>query len=438
MIMAREFKLPDLGEGVHEGQVVRLLVSEGEQVLEDQPLMEVETDKAAVEIPSPYTGSVTAVHVKENQIVNVGEVMFTFDGGAAGGAGTHEVKAAKESAKPQAAAVVASQQSPSATMRANGGIKPASPAVRKKARELGVDLSAIDGSGPSGRVTMRDVIDAAGGGGATTLQPVAPPQRSAKPQAAARQKSRPSAVGTLPDGSDEDDGHGPVRRVPITMARRTIAQNMVQSVSTMPHVTDNDDADITELDALRRGYVFEDNPNRKLRVLPFAIRAVARALQRQPIFNSMFDAEAGEIIYRRYVNIAIGVHTERGLIAPVIRGVEQKSVLDIADALDRLAEQARTAGFTVADTRGGTFTISNAGAMGGSRYSTPIISPGQSAVLALGRSRAQPWVVGGDIVPRVIQPLSLSFDHRHIDGADEIAFMRHIIADLENPARVML
>ncbi len=440
--MTRQFKLPDLGEGVHEGQIIRVLVSEGQQVLEDQPLIEVETDKAAVEIPSPYTGTLLNVHVKEQQIVNVGDVMFTFDGGATGATGSGEK--AKTARGESARAAAPRSATTSVTMPSNGGIKPASPAVRKKARELVVDINTVIGSGPSGRVTMRDVTDAASGGGAVGgavtasdagVDRLVAPSRGDFPS---QSVVRPMAVTALSGGTDDSDAHGATRRVPISMARRTIGRNMVQSITTVPHVTDSDDADITELDALRRGYVYENDPNRKLRVLPFAIRAVARALQRFPIFNAVFDADAGEIVYRRYVSIAIGVHTQRGLVAPVIRNSDQLGVLDIAEALDGMAEQARSAGFSVADTRGGTFTISNAGAMGGSRYSTPIVSPGQSAVLALGRGRKQPWVIGDSIVPRLIQPLSLSFDHRIIDGADEVAFMQFIIADLENPARVML
>jgi pyruvate dehydrogenase E2 component (dihydrolipoamide acetyltransferase) len=213
---------------------------------------------------------------------------------------------------------------------------------------------------------------------------------------------------------------------------------MAQSLSTIAHVTDNDDADVTELDRLRRGYPAPENGNRKITMLAFIVRAVARALTMHPAFNAVFDGENDQIIYRRYINISIAVHTARGLITPVIRNTDQLSIIEIAEALGQVAEKARGASFAVNDTRGGTYTISNPGALGGSRYSTPIIPPGQCAVLALGRTRQMPWVVDGAIQPRLIMPLSHSFDHRIADGGDEIAFMQQVIGSLESPARLLL
>ncbi|MCH8005891.1 MAG: 2-oxo acid dehydrogenase subunit E2 [Planctomycetes bacterium] len=397
--MPTDFRLPDLGEGVTEGQVVRLLVAEGDQVTEDQPLLEVETDKVSVEIPSPHTGVVAKLHVVEKQVINVGAVMVTF-------AEDFSTPAAAVEPKPKAAATA-----PAAARSADGpadtGVtvartvagrtKPASPAVRKLARQLGADLQTIEGSGPGGRVLRQDVERAA-----------AAPSPQAVP-----------------------DQWGPTRREPMTRARRTIAQVMARSASTIPHVTDTDDADVTDLDRLRREY-----HGRKLTILTFVVRATAMALQEHPLFNARFDAETGDIIYHEYISIAIGVHTERGLIAPVIRNVDTLTIPQIADELEALAEKARRATLAVNDTRGGTFTISNAGAMGGSRYSTPIINHPQSAVLSLGRTRLQPWVVKGKIVPRSILPLSLSFDHRLIDGANEVVFMQAIIGLLQDPAEL--
>ncbi|MHC4142297.1 MAG: dihydrolipoamide acetyltransferase family protein, partial [Planctomycetota bacterium] len=293
--------------------------------------------------------------------------------------------------------------------------KPASPAVRKLARKLGVDLESIDGSGPAGRVTRADVEQAAA---APPLSPTPAP---------------------IP-GTADTDTWGPIRREKVSRARRTIAEAMARSKAAIPHVTDTDDADITDLDRLRKGYESPERPDRKLTVLPFVIRAVALALSRHPIFNASYnaDADTGEIIYHDYIGIAIGVHTERGLVAPVLRDPNQMTIPGIADELSKLAEKARAGSFEVNDTRGGTFTISNAGAMGGSRYSTPIINHPQAAVLALGRSRHQPWVVEGAVAPRLILPLSVSFDHRIIDGAHAIAFMREIVNLLQNPASLML
>ncbi|MHC4217967.1 MAG: dihydrolipoamide acetyltransferase family protein [Planctomycetota bacterium] len=411
--MSSEFRLPDLGEGVTEGQIVRLLVAEGDHVREDQPLMEVETDKAAVEIPSPHTGVVTRVHVTEQQVVNVGDVMITFGG--------PEAETTAVEVKPAARASAGSAPTSTAVVHHRPDhVKPASPAVRKLARKLGVDLESINGSGPGGRVTRQDVEEAA-------ATPASPP-----PSAPTTPAPAPTA------GTAGTDPWGPVRREAISRARRTIADAMSRSRAAIPHVTDTDDADITDLDHLRRGYGCPEKPDRTLTVLSFVIRAVAMALQRHPIFNASFDDDAGEIVYHDYIGIAVGVHTERGLVAPVLRDVAAKSIPQIADELAELAEKARGASFSVNDTRGGTFTISNAGAMGGSRYSTPIINHPQAAVLALGRSRRRPWVMDGEIAPRLILPLSVSFDHRIIDGAHAITFMREIVELLQNPANLML
>lgn len=443
--MAREFKLPDLGEGVHEGQIVRLCAKEGDEIKEDQPLMEVETDKAAVEIPCPFTGVIEKWHVEEKQTVNVGDVMVTFGGGDAKKDSSAATKG--ERAKPRAAEAGSNSGGGSATMTKStaGRRTAASPAVRKLAREKNIDLETIEGSGPGGRITRADVEAAAQGGGGAATASAAPAQTRQASRAMPRAASVPAAPpmtpsGELPDGKDETDQYGEIRRVEITQARKTIAKVMAQSWETIPHVTDSDDADVTELDRLRKQYneqeLAEDQP--KLTLLAFLVRAVAKALRLYPTFNASFDTEKQEIIYRKYINIAVGVHTERGLIAPVIRDTDQLAVPQIAQKLAEISEKARTATFAVNDTRGGTYTISNPGAVGGSRYSTPIITPPQVAVIATGRSRWMPWVVDGEIVPRFIMPLSHSFDHRIIDGGDEVMFMRQVRGDLEYPGRLLL
>ncbi|MCZ6446179.1 MAG: dihydrolipoamide acetyltransferase family protein [Planctomycetota bacterium] len=408
--MPTDFRLPDLGEGVHEGQIVRLLVAQGDHVKEDQPLLEVETDKASVEIPSPYTGVVAKVHVAEQQVVNVGDVMISFDSGA-----TETAPAGKPLAASRPRATTPPRDV-ALSRPLSAKTKPASPAVRKLARQLGVDLAVIEGSGPASRVTREDVERAA----ASTPSPF-PRER----------------VGVRVEGLPSSDRWGPTRREPVTRARRTIAEMMVRSKSAIPHVTDTDDADITDLDQLRHKYRDPDKTERKLTILPFAVKATALALQKFPIFNAGLDEQANEIVYHEHIGIAIGVHTDRGLIAPVLRNVDQLTVGQIADELAALTDRARNGTFAVNDTRGGTFTISNAGAMGGSRYSTPIINYPQSAILALGRSRWQPSVVEQQVVPRLILPLSLSFDHRLIDGAQSIAFMQEIIGSLESPAQLL-
>ncbi len=440
--MSQDFRLPDLGEGVHEGQIVRVFVKEGDYITEDQPLLEVETDKAAVEIPSPFTGTVSVVHVQEHQLVHVGDTMVSFT--AVEGARPVEEKKREASrgapgttGAAGGASAVAAAPPPTVPHR----ITPASPAVRRLARELGIELSAIAGSGPAGRVTRQDVETAADRAAAPvpSRSSAAAPAPAARPRVGqGRRSATPPPAALIPPGTDDRDQYGAIRRQPLTQARKTIARVMSTSWSTIPHVTDSHDADVTDLDRLRRGYRWAEQPERKLTLLPFVIRGVVRALANFPQFNASFDEAAEQIIFRRYVNVGIGVHTERGLVAPVLRDADRLSVIQIADQLELIAEKAHTASFAVDDTRGGTYTISNPGAIGTTRYSTPLITPPQVAVLALGRAQWQPRVVDGQIVPRLVLPLSHSFDHRIIDGGDEIAFMNHLVQDLEHPAQLLL
>ena len=441
-VMAVEFKLPDLGEGVHEGQVVKLHVRAGETIQEDAPLMEVETDKAAVEIPSPVTGTVTCCHVDEQQLVHVGDVMYTFETGTPA--------EASATPAPAAPAAPASPAVPTSTpARRSGRRTPASPSVRRLARERGLDLSTIHGSGPGGRVTRSDV-EAASTGGAAPVAPAAPisaPAAAPAPAPAPVVDATPVAplAPRVPtgsplaiDGVEDSDDYGPIVRQPLSQARKTISNVMSTAWMTIPHVTDCNDADISELERMRKEFNDPDHPDRRLTVLAFVVRAVCRALDAVPILNATLDEQTGDVIYRRYVNIGIGVETERGLVAPVIRDADRMTVGQIADALEIIASNARSASFGVNDTRGGTYTISNAGAMGPTRYSTPIIQPGQVGCLALGRARKMPWVVDDEIVPRLILPLSHSMDHRLVDGGREIPFIGHLIEDLQNPMRFMV
>jgi pyruvate dehydrogenase E2 component (dihydrolipoamide acetyltransferase) len=483
---SRDFKLPDLGEGVHEGQIIKVMIKPGDAIREDQPLMEVETDKAAVVIPSPFAGVVEKIHVRDGQMVHVGDVMVTFGDSKelasqsiAGEAGSATSVTRAETAR--AAKTHAAFSKPQAAVETHR--KAASPAVRKLARSMGIDIESIKGSGPGGRVERQD-IEAAGNARTTAAlvarmashQPSAtpstkaapapsaprphvtpvPPNRAATPSApappviAARVAYPAVPESTIiepplaPGGEDASDAYGPVRKSPLTMARKTIAAVVAQSWSTIPHATDFDDADVTELDKIRRGYTSLDDPSsgRTLTMLAFVVRAVVRALQRFPEFNASIDIENNQVIYKRYFNIAIGVHTERGLVPLVMRDADRKSIPQISDELAVMGEKARTASFAVNDTRGGTYTISNAGAMGGSRYSTPIITPPQVAVLAIGRTRWMPWVTEQEnqrgIAPRLIMPLSHSIDHRLLDGGQEVQFMQHVIGDLQNPARLLL
>lgn len=467
--MAKDFKLPDLGEGVHEGQVLRVMVKPGDFVREDQPLMEVETDKAAVVIPCPFSGVVEKVHVRDGQMVHVGEVMVTISESNQAPRGGPATSVAHEPTR-QAAPALSHQRARSGSI-ATLTRKPASPAVRKLARTMGIDIETISGSGPGGRVQRADVEMAAtrhplplkGEGlevsGEThrpsaTERPTITPAlslsgRGSQPAAAQPVAARvaypavPESLVVEPPGEAASDSYGLVKIAPLSQARKTIATVMAQSWSAIPHVTDVDEADLTELEKIRKGYAPPDQPHRGITLLAFVIRAVVRALQKFPEFNASIDVDKNQIIYKRYINIAVGVHTERGLVPMVLRDTDRMSIPQISDELRVLGEKARTATFAVGDTRGGTYTISNAGAMGGSRFSTPIITPPQVAVLAIGRTKWMPWVVEHEngtrgLAPRYIMPLSHSIDHRLLDGGQEVQFMQHIIADLQNPARLLL
>ena len=395
-----EFKLPDLGEGVHEGQIIAVHVQEGQTIHEDELLLEVETDKAAVEIPSPCSGTVTTVHVKDKQLVHVGDVMVTFD-----------------------ANVETSEQSTEVTPTQSSSKVRSSPSVRKRARSIGIDISTVTGTGSGGRITLQDVNYA-----------------NSHPVVDAIAVTTPVAQPTLKleteiDGIQEQTEFGIVIRQPMSQARKSISKAMCHAWETIPHVTDCNDADISEIDALRKNFKDPDQPNLKLTLLPFVLKAICRSLKKYPILNAAICQESGDVLFRQFVNIAIGVDSERGLIAPVIRDVDRMSIGEISSHLDQITANARSASFTIADTKGATYTVSNAGAVGRTRYSTPIIQKNTVACLALGRAQLMPWVVDNLVVPRLILPLSHSIDHRLIDGGREIPYIEHLINDLEHPMR---
>ncbi len=434
--MLTEFTLPDLGEGITEAQVVRLLVKEGDTINEDQYLMEVETDKAAVEIPSPVSGVAKSIHVQEGQVVNVGAVIVTFDDGDGrvavpskpNAASTAETPApAKEApAKPSKEAPAAAAPGPAtatpAVPPARATKVPAAPAVRKLARELGVDVESITGTGPGGRIAKEDVERQAQrgvGAAAAPRRPVPPPSVSA------------------PTGIADADKWGPIRREPLNQIRKTIATQMSRSAFTVPHVTHADEADITELDRMRRNLNEGAGGEPRLTVMSFVIRATCSALRKYPIFNASFDEEGGQIIYKEYINMGIAVDTERGLIVPVIREADTLGFRAIAAELRSIADRIRASQFSVEDLRGGSFTITNVGALGGV-FSTPLVNYPEVAILALGRSRQAPVVRNGEVKAGLILPLQVSFDHRAADGANAARFTREIVTYLETPAKFLL
>ncbi len=423
--MTREFRLPDLGEGLHEAEIVKVLVREGDEVQEDAPLLEVETDKAQVEIPSPVSGRVEKVHVTPGQVVRVGQVLVTFgDGGRPPASGAEP---AAEAGRDRAAAAVRRDVA--------AGPVPATPATRRLARELGVDLRVVTGTGPGGRVTDEDVRRAAD---ARRVAPAtgAPPAPGEARPAGAERRPLPTVVEAppLPDFAQ----WGPVERRPLSHLRRTIAERMTVSASVIPHVTHFDEADITELQALiARNLAAAQAQGVTLTLTAFLLKAAALALRDHPQFNASLDAAGGELIVKRYYHLGVAVATERGLVVPVIRDVDRKPLLALQRELGALAERVRAGRATLEDLRGGTFTVTNIGALGGTG-AIPIINYPEVAILGAARAREVPVVRDGAVVPRLILPLTLTFDHRVADGADGARFARDIVRRLERPDTLLL
>jgi pyruvate dehydrogenase E2 component (dihydrolipoamide acetyltransferase) len=440
--MATEFKLPDLGENIASGDVVTVFVSPGDVVKPGQALLEVETDKAVIEVPCPPGGRIASVLVKKGDTVKVGQALVTLEpAGAAASAPAAPAKQAAASAAasapaPAAVAAPAKKAEPAPAPRpspvavaappqpvelepepvaAAAAVEPAGPAVRRLARELGVDLARVRGTGPGGRIVREDVVAAV---------------RQASAQGPSVRRSDSTAT--------ERDDWGPIRREQMSRMRKTIAANMVRSVQTIPHLTNFDDADVTELEHLRKASAAEyAKSNLKLTALAFVIKAVSLSLRQHPTVNASIDPEKGEIIYKDYVNVGLAVDTPRGLVVPVLRDCDQLSIPQIAQAIADTAEKAKNSQYGIEDLRGGTFTISNLGAVGGA-YSTPIINWPEVAILLLGRSRKMPVIHEDKIESRLMMPLSLSYDHRIIDGAMAARFLNEVIGYLESPGRLLL
>jgi len=446
--MARDFRLPDLGEGLTEAEIVKVLVREGEVIAEDAPLLEVETDKATVEIPSPMSGRVEKIHVEPNQTVKVGQVLVTFaDAGAQAGTGTPSGKQAADTLDPTRTLAPeprttvqdgrARQAAPPEPARAPArpGPVPATPATRRRARELGVDLQAVRATGPGGRVTDDDVL-AASGRVVRTPTTAAPPTARAEPTAPAA-PGKPLATHVTEPPLPNFEQWGTIERQPLSHLRRTIAERMTLSATVIPHVTHFDRADITELDAIiQRSLETAKARGATLTLTAFLLKAAALALGEHPTFNASLDAAAGQLIVKRYVHLGVAVATERGLIVPVLRDVDEKPVLDVARELGALAQRVRDGKATLDDLRGGTFTITNIGALGGTG-AVPIINYPEVAILGVARARQEPVVREGRIEPRLLLPLSLTFDHRVADGADGARFASAIVRRLERPERLL-
>jgi len=433
---ATEFRLPELGENINQGDLVRLMISPGASVSEGQPVMEIETDKAVVEVPSSVSGTVKDVLVSGGQTLKVGQVVFTLVNGAVSqhksvshnqetrlafqAAIQAEGKKEEEALPPDQPkpAPVATFSMPLDLDRAAGvehrGPVPAAPHVRRLARELGVDIHNMTGSGPGGRISEDDVkaytkslvLTGAGGAIPTHLKQPA-----------------------LPDFSR----WGKIERVSMRGVRRKTAEHMWEAWSSIPHVTQNDKADITELEQLRARFGPKAaEAGGKLTVTAIALKVCASALKIFPQFNASIDMEKEEIIYKQFINVGVAVDTDRGLLVPVIRDVDKKNIVELAAELTGLSKKARDKKLVPSDMEGGTFTITNLGGIGGTGFS-PIVNYPEVAILGLSRSSMEPVWLNGNFEPRQVIPLSLSYDHRLIDGADAARFLRWIAEAFEQP-----
>lgn len=439
--MSKTFRLPDLGEGIGEAEILAVHVTVGQSIREGDLLLEVETDKAAVEIPSPISGTVQEIRVRKGDMAKVGAILISFADSAAAGATVQPAPAAEPIVGKEPGTVPA-QQIDAAGHPATvpGSPVPASPATRRLARELGVDLRALTPSGAGGVVTKDDVLAFAEGTGKAEAPPAAPePSPPASEPAPPPEATVEIAPPTLPDFSQ----WGPVSREPFHSIRRATATRMTTSWTHIPHVTCQDAVDITRLEAFRRQHKGEiEQGGGRLTMTIFAMKAAATALKRFPSFNASLDPAAGEIIVKHYYHIGIAVDTEHGLMVPVIRDVDRKSIKELAVELQGTLERARERRTSREEMVGGTFTITNVGGLGGS-YFTAIINHPEVAILGLGEGRLQPVVVttgegGHDIVPRLMMPIVLCFDHRVVDGADAVRFLRRIIELLEDPDELFL
>ncbi|MGA2255587.1 MAG: dihydrolipoamide acetyltransferase family protein [Thermoguttaceae bacterium] len=445
-----DFKLPELGENVHSGDVVNVLVHEGDVIAANDGVVELETDKAVVEIPCPHAGRVAKLLVKKGDTIKVGQTILAIASGetaetaaaATASAPLETAKAASAGGDSKAAAGTATTDKQAVLDRP--GPIPAGPSVRRLAREQGVDLRTVAGSGKYGRITPEDLQAASPGSSLTASHaaPAASPGSPPSPPPASVSASpAPVASGlqpAVPPGESGTDAWGPVRIEKMSRIRRTIAEQMTRSAATIPHVTNFDDADVTELERLRQGV--PAGQNIKLTMMPFVMKAVAMVLRRHSALNAVFDEQNEQIIYKEYVNVGVAVDTPRGLVVPNVRNADRLTILQLAQALGSIAERARGSQFGIDDLRGGTFTISNLGAVGGA-YSTPIINYPEVAVLLLGRARWLPVVRGENhdrIETRLMLPLSLSFDHRLVDGATAGRFLNEVIRNLETPGMLLL
>lgn len=424
-----DFKLPKLAEGVDSADIADVMIAEGDTITAGQIVMELETDKAVMELPCPHAGKITRLNVKTGDTVKTGQVLFAIDSVGAP-VTSNGAKAGEAPAKPQAASVAAkpapapstvksapsamkpSPQAPTAVMQTGLPI-PAGPATRRLARELGVLLDRIRGTGPGGRITQEDVARAyaqsnGSGGGGISIPP-------------------------LPDFTQ----YGPIDRQAFSKLQKTAANNLSLAWQVIPHVTQHDLADVTEVEGVRRRFTEHAKDVPKVTMTSIAIKAVVACLKEFPHFNSSYDSAKGEVILKRYYHIGVAVDTPTGLLVPVIRDVDQKTVLQLARELAEVAEKARNRKLELKDMQGGTFTITNLGGIGGTAF-TPIVNYPEVAILGLSRTQKQLQLINGQVSERQMLPLSLSYDHRVINGADAARFVAKLCGLLTDSFRLLI
>ena len=410
-----DVKLPKLGEGADSGVVVNVFVKEGDQVVRDQAILELENEKAVASVPSTAAGVVTKIYVKSGDKISVGQRLISLSGGEQPAAAAPAAKRAAPEPEPEtpveepAAEDVEEIPKPVAA-------PVASPSVRRLARELGIDLSKVRGSEAGGRIVIGDI-----------RAYIARLQKATdKPKAAATAPARPAAE------QIDFSKWGPVTKKPLTQLRQVIARRMWESWNAIPHVTQFDDADFTRLNELRKKFAAAyEQKGAKLTLTPLVLKALVETLKKHPIFNSSLDEAAQEVVIKEYFHIGIAVDTEQGLIVPVIRDVDKKSVLDLAKELEQLAQKARDRKVTLEELKGGTFTVTNQGAIGSAHF-TPIINKPEVAILGLGRGAMKPVARDGKVEVRMMTPLGLSYDHRVIDGGAAARFMVDLVKAMED------
>jgi pyruvate dehydrogenase E2 component (dihydrolipoamide acetyltransferase) len=436
-----EFKLPDIGEGIHEGEIVKWFVKPGDEVNEDDVLAEVQNDKAVVEIPSPVKGKVLELKVDEGTVATVGQVIVTFDapgyenlkfkGDHGDEAPAQETAEAGQDVKKEEAPAAQAQGATGAGAQAQAEVDPnrkviAMPSVRKYAREKGVDIKAVPGTGKNGRITKEDIDNfVAGGAQPQAATPVKEEAKAEAPKAAA-------AATVVPEGEF------PETREKMSGIRRAIAKAMVNSKHTAPHVTLMDEVDVTKLVAHRKKFKnIAAEQGIKLTFLPYVVKALTSALKKYPVFNTSIDDATDEVIHKHYYNIGIAADTEKGLLVPVVKHADRKSVFEISNEINELATKAREGKLAPAEMKGASCTITNIGSAGG-QWFTPVINHPEVAILGIGRIAEKAIVRDGEIVIAPVLALSLSFDHRMIDGATAQNALNHIKRLLNDPELLLM